>query len=613
MATRDRRSASAHDGDVPHVHFVDRSAARLAAAAMIVARPSHRERSIHAWTTPLATIASVRTKLAAQGHVVGMALLLAALWVVNVYRASTQSISYDEAFTYDAFVVGPMSTAFTGYTANNHVLFTVLAKLATAVFGVSELGLRLPTVAAGALYLAVVFFLGRLLFKRGVVFSMVVAALALNPFILDFLSAARGYGLALALFMLAFHQLATILIRPGSTSERAEERRRWLVASMALGGSVAANLAFLFPAVALGLAGLAMAAVETPVAPESATRVPLGRSRIVMVVGPGLLFAAALLAMPLTRARPEHFTYGAARLTETVTSLVDVSVHHHPYHRSIERPMAAIANLETKTLVPLTLVVLLAMAVTVGARAIRARNVSRLASQDRMLLLLTGTLSLTLIELIAAHYLWDVPYPLDRTGLYFIPMFIVALGMLAQGAVAWRRYAVVVRTCALLWLGVLIVQSVVQFNVTQYALWRFDAGTRTLYEVAVRWPERNRDAPLRITASELLYPSLEYYRRVDTTSSVASIAEGVAGIKDNEFDFAIVSDWSLDDVHSVPDSADLVCVHRTSGAMLFINRASPAARRLEAVRSGFPPGTDCEGVLDTLKRLGVSAPVRTAR
>ena len=78
------------------------------------------------------------TRLSAKFNVACVALLLAMLGVVNVYRARTQSITYDEAVTYDAFVVGPMSHAFTGYNANNHVLFTILAKLTTGAIGTSE-------------------------------------------------------------------------------------------------------------------------------------------------------------------------------------------------------------------------------------------------------------------------------------------------------------------------------------------------------------------------------------------------------------------------------------------------------------------------------------------
>ena len=41
------------------------------------------------------------------------------------YRAATQSITHDEAFTYLQFVSGPWSNLFSNYDANNHVLTSV--------------------------------------------------------------------------------------------------------------------------------------------------------------------------------------------------------------------------------------------------------------------------------------------------------------------------------------------------------------------------------------------------------------------------------------------------------------------------------------------------------
>lgn len=548
------------------------------------------------YVTPSATIRTVKTRLLAEKHVAGMALLLAALMVVNVYRAWTQSITYDEAVTYDAFVVGPMSNAFTGYNANNHVLFTVFAKLTTRALGTSEFSLRLASVAAGALYFGVVLLLGRALFGRGAIFSLAVAALALNPLVLDFLSAARGYGLAVALFMVALHQIAMILFRRGNGSERRVERRRWLMASLALGGSVSANLAFLFPAVSLGLVALTLAAFDALGSLSRASLLRFGRTTVLPLCGPGLVAAGVLLGVPLNRAEREHFTYGAGRLGETVTSLVDASMRHHPSGWPINWLAATIGSVENKVLVPLTLTALLATVGIVAMRAVRARSVSRLTGEDRILLLLTGTLTVTLAELIAAHRLWDVPYPLDRTGLYFIPMFILALALLAQRADVWGRCSPAVRGFSLVSLCVLVGQSAAQFNVTQYAMWRFDAGTRTMYEITAQWPEPDR-APFRIAASWLLHPSLQYYRLADATSRVMSVSDGLAGTEANEFDFAIVSDWVWGDVDLVRNAADLVCVHPVSAAMLFVNRTSRAARALESVRSGSSPGADCEHLL----------------
>ena len=526
-------------------------------------------------------------------NVTGVALLLSLLCVVNVYRASTQSITYDEAVTYDAFVVGPMSHAFTGYNANNHVLFTILAKITTGAIGTSALGLRFPSVVAGAVYFIAVFFLWRLLFGRGAVFTLAAAALALNPLVLDFLSAARGYGVALALFMVAFYQVVVILVR--SSSDGPARRRRWVGVSLALGGSVCANLAFLFPAVGLGLTALILAAFDTHGTRASVWR--FGRTTVLPLCGPGPLTAAALLVVPLNLAERAHFTYGASRLGETVTSLVDLSVRHHPSGWPFDTVGGMVGNVEAGLLVPLTLTALLATAGIVATRAVRARSLSALTVQEEILLLLAGTLGMTLAQLLVAHSLWDVPYPLDRTGLYFVPMFILALALLAQKADVWNRVSPALRGFSLLLLGLLVGQFVAQFNVTQYGMWRFDAGTRTLYEITARWPASDRDTSFRIAASWLLRPSLEYYRRVDATSRIESVSDGLAGIEPNEFDFAIVTDWVWADVDSSRDVASLVCVHPLSRAMLFVNRGSRASRGLNSVRLGRSPAADCESLL----------------
>ena len=354
-----------------------------------------------------------KTRLSADTNAAFVALLLAVLGVVNVYRAWTQSITYDEAVTYDSFVVGPMSNSFTGYNANNQVLFTILAKVTTAAIGPSEIGLRFPSVVAGAVYFVVAFLLCRLLFGRTAIFCLTVAALALNPFVLDFLSAARGYGMALAFFMVAFHQVAVILDR--NSSAAAVSSRRWVAVSLALAASVSSNLAFLFPAVGLGLAALTLAAL-TSLGPGRGNVLHFGRTTLLPLCGPGPVAAAALLAVPLSLAEREHFTYGASRLGKTVAGLVDLSVRHHPSGRSVDALTAILGSVEARFLVPLTLTGLLATAGIVAARAVRARSVATLTLQDRILLLVTGTLGITVAQLLAVHRLWDVPYPAEMVS-----------------------------------------------------------------------------------------------------------------------------------------------------------------------------------------------------
>src|ERR1700746_3455277 len=72
-------------------------------------------------------------------------LILIALSVTNLYRANTQSITCDEAYSYQLWGSRPWSHMFDPSDASNHVLQTLLSKASVAIFGLSEFALRLPT------------------------------------------------------------------------------------------------------------------------------------------------------------------------------------------------------------------------------------------------------------------------------------------------------------------------------------------------------------------------------------------------------------------------------------------------------------------------------------
>src|SRR5581483_6472401 len=84
----------------------------------------------------------------------------------------------------------------------------------------------------------------RLVKSAGLVL-LVCAALTLNPMVLDFMVAARGYGMALALWGWALASMMPLLDREELTT------RGLLHCAVALSLSVMANLTFLFPVAVL--------------------------------------------------------------------------------------------------------------------------------------------------------------------------------------------------------------------------------------------------------------------------------------------------------------------------------------------------------------------------
>lgn len=113
------------------------------------------------------------------------------------------AIRLDEATTYVWFAAKPLGGAISSYELpNNHLLNTVLVKLAAGVFGPEPWSLRLPNLFAGlgalALTAAVA---GRWFGRAGAVGALAFAAV--SPTVVHYSVLARGYGLMIFLCLLA--------------------------------------------------------------------------------------------------------------------------------------------------------------------------------------------------------------------------------------------------------------------------------------------------------------------------------------------------------------------------------------------------------------------------
>src|SRR4051794_25452928 len=221
-------------------------------------------------------------------------VLLTVVLALCVYRARTQSFTVDESWVFNSFVNQDLAVMGHTYDAVNHVLHTLLMKLSRQFLGTGELALRLPSIAGACLYAVAVYKLTRLVLG-GWTQLLAVALLTLHPLVLDFMVAARGYGLAVALFTLALYCAIVYQVRGFPL--------KWLsFAGILAGLSISANLVMLVPAVGLGLMLLALAA-----------RNGLGSLWTVIdrYGGPAVVTAFLILIVPLLPARPSDFYVGA--------------------------------------------------------------------------------------------------------------------------------------------------------------------------------------------------------------------------------------------------------------------------------------------------------------
>ena len=445
----------------------------------------------------------------------GAQCLLGSLFAVCVYRAFTQSIVYDEALTWQLYILGPVSNIFRVFHANHHFLNTVLARLSTAVFGVSEWSMRLPALAGAALYFTACYRFARTAFGDGFSMLLAVALATLNPLVLDFMVAARGYGLALALWMWA----AALLL--DAFSRQAFKPLQMVAAGSALALAVTANLVFVLPAAAL--AGITVFLIRDrsasppapspvgPIKPVVPARPRAARKKKKFTPSPRApksssaswaWFALPIIAIavlffalaPVESMRSEHFYTGVPTIRQSLRSFASSSLEHSGPLRD-QSWIRYWAD---------------AVAFVIAPLAVAAGLLIGILRRNLALILPAVTVVFSSIASLLIHVSLDKPYPSDRTGIYFLPLVTLTLMGLAH---VWKGHQVVgqAASIAAYTVGVLIlVNFVAEFNTRKFLVWEYDADTRLIGEYVAAHRPQGQEI-VRVGGSWQLQESLMYY------------------------------------------------------------------------------------------------------
>jgi hypothetical protein len=433
------------------------------------------------------------------------------LLALNVYRANTQSLTVDEAFTYNRFVSPPASEAFANYDANNHVLNTVLCRLSVWIFGVSELSLRLPSLFGGAIYLLAMLWLSEWMFGAGRRSIFSFAALAANPIVLDYLSAARGYSLGLG-----FEFLAVVLIVFRLSGDRPLQTRFLNYAiGVAFALSAAGNLVFVIPNLVLLFVFLFLlgSGVTEPRPGGSDSRdransafgvaLPAGRGSVMVEIAvSGLAVFGALMYIPLTHADASSFYIGEASFARSAWILLVRSFNYPSvfWARHLELPIAIVTA-------PAILGSLLLLGIVSASRKNPWPE-----NRWRAMLVFPATLTGSLAVLAVLHLLFRFPFPYERTGLYFIPLITLTVLVAAETGFRLRPLrisGILLYAC----LCLAVAQYIAELKVNCYQEWKSDAGTKRVVVLLASMNE-TPDRRGRIGVSWELEPSVSYYLKV---------------------------------------------------------------------------------------------------
>ena len=429
-------------------------------------------------------------------------IYLALLWLVCLYRAITQSIVHDEALTYQIYLAGPAARIFDLFSANHHFLNTLLMKLSVSTFGLSEWSMRLPALAGAALYFAAVYRISTREFRSALASWLAAGLLTLNPFTLDFMVAARGYGMGLALLLWA---LAVLL----SYSREPDHRPGDLLkGGLALGLAVAANLIFVVPATLLVALtpllpkGQRPAGIPAAIAgrgkkiAHAKQEKNLSASFWLHFALPAICVVVLLfLLAPLSNVISADLYVGASSFRDSLRNLVDVCVNH-----ASSGPANSVLAYERDAIAFGFVPAVLLAAVFVGLRR-----------GNPLLLLVSGTAIGSAVVLLSLHLAMKFPYPVDRTGIYFACLVPLALIGLAEAGLAGNALAKTAGTAGFSLSALLVLQFLLQFNTGFFWVWRYDADTRRIIGQISSWEANKRHGSVQVRSPWQLEPSLNFY------------------------------------------------------------------------------------------------------
>lgn len=272
------------------------------------------------------------------------------------------------------------------------------------LFGMHEYVLRLPVLLAQLFFLVYTY---RILNRFGTSFSwLVFIILALNPYVLDYFTLARGYGLSLAFmvmslyFILNFHQITR-----STTAYLA-----LLFALLAAFANFTYSLIFISAAAAVFV-----------------VYVQSGRwKKGLLISGLAVLLGFGLLYIPLSAlVKANELYYGgeAGFLQDTLVSLTEAFTYYKWPSEWLWMPLVLVCVVLSLFVYSLWI------------------NLNRFEKVSPVFLMLLFLL-LPAIGSILQHLILGTPFLINRTALFFIPLFLLSLGLLSKNVKGWLQPSV---------------------------------------------------------------------------------------------------------------------------------------------------------------------------
>jgi hypothetical protein len=432
-----------------------------------------------------------------------------------IFRAEVQSITIDEADTYVFFAAKSLNNIWLPAT-NNHVLNSLLMWVSTRLFGTFAITARVPALLGAVLYICVCCYLCQRITHKLRLQLPLFICLTYNPFVFDFMVAARGYSLALAFLVAAIAVPVWHLEQEGRSLLKS-----CALASLFLGLSFSSNFSF---AVIDGVTFLAIAMWAVRRRGQDS----FGWILTACVV-PGLAVSLLICGYALFHWPTGELSYGAKSLGQMTKSIIDASLFRLDPRFGKAGLYRLMAYLKPALLPMLAIFCVLKLIVTrVEGAWLHDEHWRRMG---RLAAALAGIASLAIFIHWLAFRLYQLPLPLDRTAIYLVPFATLIAGIIAavparSRAGIWlhRGLAATIFTLAFYFLFCL--------RLTYFKEWEWNADVKDVYPVLARY--NHQDGVTEIATDWWYGSPLNFYRLAsgrETFEEIKAPLEPVPGKK----------------------------------------------------------------------------------
>jgi len=405
------------------------------------------------------------------------------LFAYVAYRACTLSFTHDESLSYMILHGADNLTK----TANNHFLNTNMMRMTSYLFGDSEFSLRLPNVLLFIIYLLGCY---RILKQSENLWLFVSGTilLLLNPFVIDYFSLARGYGLSLGFLVAGLYYF--LRERTNNYSFHSIIRDFTIsvtFATMALFANfstinyfIAVLLIFAIQYIRIAMNGSGFSV----------------KQHFIFTAGIVLSFIPLIIAVKrlLWLSGSQQLYFGSESFGFTISSIIMSSMFYNEYQLLIGIIKYAV--------------------IIIFSSGIMFIILNKLFYGPFMKI--TALISAIICGLFIEHYLFGVKYPVERAAIYLIPLSGIFMYYFASNIINFIDQKKQTLFSLLLCLTIsipLCYNFISNLNLKYTYTWRYDAHTKDIIRIINEstGQVKGKKNKYKISNNWLMEPALNYY------------------------------------------------------------------------------------------------------